>query len=118
HFSKSACAGFYETVNNVNWMNFFNDDMSLESIVVDFHECVKYLFDLYFRVKIIRVRDHEPPWMNHTLKILMNDCDRAFSTNNRAKFCRLRNEVIRQIQSLKGDFLKKAVASGNVKKVC
>ena len=117
HFSKSACAAFYETVNNVNWVDFFRDDMSLESIVCDFQDCVKYLFDLYFRVKTVRIRDHEPPWMNHNLKILINDCDRAFSTNNRAKFCRLRNEVISLIQYLKGEFLKKAVASGNVKKV-
>ena len=87
-FNKSACANFYDVISRINWTEFFRNDISLEYIVVDFHDCVKYLFDLFFRVKTVRVRDFEPPWMSYALKILINDCDRAFSSKNQAKFLR------------------------------
>ncbi|MEL7307472.1 MAG: hypothetical protein AAGK05_06040, partial [Pseudomonadota bacterium] len=58
-----------------------------------------------------------PAWMNQSLKILINERDKAFSSNNHAKFLRLREKVIFQTRFLKGEFLKKAVSSGNVKRL-
>lgn len=63
------------------------------------------------------MRSLEPPWMRNSLKILINDRDKAFSSKNREKFLRLRDEVLKLTMSLKNDYLSKAVASGNVKQL-
>jgi len=116
-FSKSAFAGFCQAVGEVDWADFTRSDIPLKCIVDDFQDFLKFLYDLFFRLKTIRVRDHEPAWMNHSLKILINECDQAFSSGNSAKFLRLRKKVIEQTCFLKGEFLKKAISSGNVKEL-
>ena len=117
HFSKSACAKFYDAINKVNWNTFFNNELSLETVVGDFYNCVKYFFDLNFVLKTVRVREFEPPWMSYSLKLLINDCDRAFWKGNKARFVRLRNAMLQQIRYLKGKFLRKAVESGDARKM-
>ena len=54
--------------------------------------------------------------MSYSLKILINDCDRAFSSGNQGKFLRLRNQIATHIGYLKSEFLNEAVTSGNAKK--
>ena len=53
--------------------------------------------------------------MQASLKVLINDRDRAFTKKQLLKFRRLRKEVINHMKYLKSEYLNKAIASGNVK---
>ena len=55
--------------------------------------------------------------MNNSLKILINVCDKAFSRGDLARFVRLRKKVIDQTRFFKGEYLKKDISSGNVKRL-
>ena len=114
-FSKSAVAGFREAVCATDWDVFWSEDAPLDDVVEAFLTHILYLYDVFFKIKTIRLRAIEPPWMKNSLKVLINERDRAFLSSNRCKFLRLREEVIRHTKYLKADYLKKAVSSGNVK---
>ena len=116
-FSKSAASGFYESISRVQWLDLFNDNVSLDTVVEAFHLHILYLYNIFFPTKTIRIRAIEPLWMKNSLKIMINERDRAYLANNKSKFLRLRDEVISHTKYLKSDYLKKAVISGDVKKL-
>jgi hypothetical protein len=76
-----------------------------------------YLLDTFFPFKTIRVRNFEPPWMHVSLKIMINDRDRAFSNKEHAKFLRLRENVINHTKFLQSSYLRAAAMSGDPRKL-
>ena len=81
-----------------------------------FQNCLKAVFDLCFPLRSIRVNPRDPPWVTTQLKVLINDRDRAFSRRQRLKYLRLRRQVRVEVQSAKGDYIKRAVNSGDVRR--
>jgi hypothetical protein len=69
--------------------------------------------DACFPFKTIRIRSTDPPWVKHSLKLLIDRRDRAFSLRQMAKYKRLRNEVIVHVRKLKLDYLNSASSSSN-----
>ena len=113
--SKSRLVAFYAAIASTDWMRTVEGCMSLDDSFDQFQNFLLALVNHFFPFKTIRVRDSEPPWMRVSLKLLIDDRDRAFSKNQLHKFDRLRKEVINHLHHLKSEYLKKAIASGNVK---
>ena len=68
-------------------------------------EGLRYLYDMFFPLRTIRIRDDDKPWVKPSLKLLINARDRAYSENKQLKYIRLRESVIRHVQKLKNDYL-------------
>jgi hypothetical protein len=115
--SKSARAGFLSAVNSVDWLSTSILQNSLNDSFLILHDTILYLLDLFFPFKTIRVRSDEPPWMTVSLKVLINDRDRAFANNQLSKFLRIRAEVIDHIKYLQSTYLHKAAVSGDARKL-
>ena len=63
------------------------------------------------------MRSNEPSWMRPSLKILIDDRDKAFFKRQWPKYYRLRKEVNAHILHLKKKFIDASVSSKNCKKV-
>ena len=114
-FSQSAFYGFYEFINSVDWVGIVESENSVDNAATSFQEHLLHLLDIFFPLRTVRFRSSEPPWMLPSLKLLINDRDRAFTNRQIAKYLRLREEVIKHTCFLKSEFLQKAVSSGCVK---
>lgn len=103
--NNSGILGFFNAISSIDWIKLSSSRPTLNDCTSTFLSTVKDLVDMFFPLRSIRVRSSEPPWMRHSLKILMNDRDRAFSEGKREKYLRLREEVISKIRLLKSRFL-------------
>lgn len=74
-------------------------------------------FDHCFPKRTIRIRTSDPEWMQLSLKVLIDDRDRAYHNKNWQKFHRLRTKVISRIVELKNAFVSKVKCSKNSKKL-
>jgi len=63
------------------------------------------------------VRQSDPPWLSPSLRMLINDRDRAFRLRHWGKYRRLREEVITSFRQMKSKYLKMSVSSGNARNV-
>lgn len=102
---NSSLLGFFNTISTIDWIKLSSSGPTLHECASIFLTTVKHLVDIYFPFRSIRVRSSEPPWMRHSLKILLNDRDRAFSEGKREKYLRLREKVISHTRLLKSQFL-------------
>ena len=59
----------------------------------------------------------DPPWLSPSLRILIDDRDRAYYLKQRSKYLHLREKVIDQTRFAKSMYLKSAISTGNVGKV-
>ena len=110
-FSTSRKARFSEIIAGINWLSFVEERDDLNDCASDFQECLFDIFDSCFPTRIIRFRSTDPPWIKPSLKILLDDRDRAFSFHQMQKYFRLREEVIRHTIELKEQYLKSALFS-------
>lgn len=114
-FTKSSMAGFFSTIQNTDWLSLSKSFADLDTSVEYFQCCLYSVYDYYFPLRTVHVRDREDPWMSLSLKLLINERDKAFTNGHHDKYLRLREEVIKCIQYLKSDYLEKAVKSGDAR---
>ena len=91
--SKSGKAKFYNHITTVNWVAFLQSASDLDSCASLFFESLKYVLDICFPIKSVRLRPSDPPWLKPGLKILINERDKAWSNGQRAKYLRLREKA-------------------------
>ena len=75
------------------------------------------MYNVFFPLRTVRVRQEEPLWMKLSLTLLINDRDRAFCAKQHGKFVRLREEVIHHVKFLQSEFLRAVVRSNDPKKL-
>jgi len=114
-FSASRLFKFRFAVASIDWISFVASFSNLDDSVSNFIDALVFLFEYHFPCRTVRFRSSDPEWMKASLKILIDDRDRAFHNKNWAKYSRLREEVKVHARSLKGRFLFEASASGNPK---
>ena len=112
-FSNASIAAFHQAIASYDWLSFVSSFDSLDDAATAFQVCLFHLYDRYFPERVIRVRPFEPPWMNVSLKILINERDRAFYCNQWAKYRRLRDDVMSHIRVLKQSFLDALMSENN-----
>lgn len=116
-FSKANCAKFRHFVARTDWLSFVNCDENVNVSSACFLHHLSVLYDQCFPIRTVRVRDSDPEWITFSLKILIDDRDRAFSLGQWAKYRRLREEVIKQIQYAKRKHIRTAASSSCPKRL-
>lgn len=114
-FSASRLFGFRSSIANIDWIALITSFNDLDDAVACLINSLVSLFDYHFPSRTVRFRSSDPEWMKGSLKILIDDRDRAFSDCNWAKYYRLREKVKVHTRSLKNLFLTKASSTGSAK---
>ena len=105
NINPSNMADFHRCITNVDWSALVSHFPNLDDAASIFQDLLFYLFNLCFPFKNVRLRSSDPPWWNHSLKILIDARDRAFSKRQWQKYRTLREKVIKQTAKLKQTFL-------------
>ena len=63
---------------HVNWLSFVQRYSNLNKYFSVFIDAFNTLIDMHFPLRTIHVRDTEPSWMNVSLKLAVDDRDRAY----------------------------------------
>ena len=71
-FSRANVAMFRNTVAHTDWLALVKDFDSLNEASEYFIDCVNFLFEHCFLIRTIRIQ-----WMNCSLKLLLDDRDKA-----------------------------------------
>lgn len=116
-FTAANRERFARLMHSINWEDLVLSSPSVDESTLLFQTTISYLYDLCFPFRTIRFRVSDPPWINATLKILINDRDRAYSQGKQQKYLSLRRKAINYIQWLKMNYVKNAVLSLNSRKV-
>ena len=111
--SQSNLCRFRVAVASVDWLSLVDHTTDLDDATVTFLRCLFYLFDFHVPLRTVRIRSAEPPWMRLSLKVLIDDRDRAYHKNQWARYRRLRNDDISHIRHLKTKFMTASASSGN-----
>lgn len=86
----------------------------LDKSVSFFQESLISIFNGCFPQRTVRLRSTDPPWLKPSLKILIDDRDKAYHKHQMAKYFRLRNEVISHCKHLKQFFIKSSSSRSTV----
>ena len=103
--SPAACANFRYDLSK---SSFLRDSISMTDTnsVADLLTAELYkLFCKHFPLPSVRSRSDDKPWIKPSLKLLINQRDRAYSQKKTAKYLRLREAVISHVRKLKKEFL-------------
>ena len=111
--SRANVALFREKVACTDWLAMVKSEQCLDSSTSMFLSTLKFLFDLCFPQKTVRIRSSDPVWMSSSLKLLMNARDEAWHNKKWLKYRRLRDEVTEHIKKAKASFLRRASSSGS-----
>ena len=112
-FTHAKLFNFRATVANTDWSSIVSSFDNLDDAVFHFISYLVTLFNHIFPIRTIRIRSSDPEWMKDSLKILIDDRDRAFRSKNWSKYFRLRKEVKLHIRSLKESFISDASATNS-----
>ena len=115
--SKSKKALFSTMLHEIDWVKLVNSAISIDESASFFLESIKCIFDLCFPVRTVRLRHSDPAWMKPSLKILIDNRDRAFFQRKWSKYYRLRDEVICHTRELKTIFVESTLSSRNSKRI-
>lgn len=115
--SKSSLTSFYRYVNSIDWLSFVRDISDLDDAFSTFVCTLRSVFDHFFPWRIVRVRPNDKPWVRASLKLLINDRDRAFANGQTARYLRLRLEVISHIRELKARYFADIATTKNQRKI-
>ena len=77
-FSPANHFLFGTLMSYVCWSTLFSTDDDCNEMVHKFNLTVAKMMDISFPMKRIKIRSDDPPWMNPSIKILMNLKDRAY----------------------------------------
>ena len=75
--AKSNTAAFMQAAASIDWMAFANDPDSVDDCAHCFQTTVLKLLDIYFPLRVFRVRSTDPIWMKPSFKVLLNKRDKA-----------------------------------------
>ena len=116
-FSTAAKVRFANLISGTDWMAALRSFKDLDACTSFLSTSLYYFFDLCFPIRTVRMRSNDPPWLKPSLKVLIDDRDRAFSKKQIAKYCRLRKEVNFHIRVLKKRYLDSAISSNDSKSI-
>ena len=114
-YTKSNISYFRDILISTDWLGLVMAESCLDDSASIFLSTLKYLVDLCFPMRCVRIRETDPVWMSSSLRILINDRDAAWRDKKMNKYLRLREEVIREIKRSKSSFLKEAARTHNAK---
>ena len=92
---------FGEMLHQIDWYSFVVSAPDIDSAALSLHSCIYAIYDLCFPLRVIRIRNTDPPWMKASMKILLDRRDRVFHQGKRLKYLRLREEAVRHANFLK-----------------
>ena len=115
--TRSKKAVFFRSVAEYDWLALVQDCSNLDEAASLFTSCLYTLYDICFPTRTVRMRSNEPSWMRPSLKVLMDDRDKAFFKRQWRKYFLLRKEVNAHIIHLKKKFIDASVSSKDSKKV-
>ena len=116
-FSKSNFAKYATCMSTIDWLALVNSCNSVNEATTLFHTAIFHNFNTCFPERTVRVKSSDPAWMKLSLKLLIDDRDRAFHKCKWEKYNRLKEEVIKHIKFLKQNYLREAIESGNLKRL-
>lgn len=116
-FSKSNVARFAEAICSTDWLSVVSSRDQFDEALNHFVNHLSFLFDHCFPYRTVRIRSTDPEWMNESLKVLIDDRDRAFANKQWSRYNRLKEEVCAHVIYLKRSHVDNAVASKDSKKV-
>jgi hypothetical protein len=109
-FSSSRRALLHDLIFSIDWLALVKSAGDINSCASFLFDSLFALFEYCFPLRVVRFQSSDPPWMKPSLKILIDDRDRAFCRGQTQKYFRLRNEVMHHTQQLKELFLKGALS--------
>ena len=115
--SQSRKAKFQCMVAEYDWLALVQNCVDLNESSSIFLNCLFALFDYCFPCRTVRLRSNEPSWMRPSLKILIDDKDKAFHNKQWSRYFRLRLEIKEHMRHLKERFIQSAVTSADSRKV-
>ena len=106
-YSKSNTARFSSIMYDIDWLKYVSSfsDACIDDAFFAFLTALKSVFDLCFPKRCVRLRSTDQPWVKPSLKLLIDDRDRAFFKGRTRKYQRLRMAVINHIRILKRAYL-------------
>ncbi|MEL7308580.1 MAG: reverse transcriptase family protein, partial [Pseudomonadota bacterium] len=116
-FSKSSIISFHNFVDNVDWLSYVHDISNLDFAFSTLLCTLRYIFDMFFPLKTVRMRPDDKPWVRPSLKLLINARDRAFFKQQSSKYRRLRREVIAHIKDLKEQYFAQIARTKDPRKM-
>lgn len=102
---------FVQAVSEYDWLSLVQEIDDVNEAAEVFLNCLSSLFDFFFPLRTVRIRSNEPKWMNISLKLIIDDRDRAYHNKQWSKYYRLRKEVSDHIRFLKTKFIDVSVSS-------
>ena len=105
-FSKANRARFDELVCSTDWDSLVKSKEEVECSANLFLSCLFSFFDNCFPFRTVCMRSTDPPWFKPSLRILIDDRNRAYAQGQMPKYKRLREEVISHTKTLKSRFMK------------
>ena len=114
--TASNLAFFQSLMHDIDWLNYVSCFNDIKDAFHTFLETLKSVHDYCFPEKTIRIRENEPPWVKPSLKLLIDDRDRAYFKGQLAKYNRLRIEVIEHIKHLKSVYLNDLLLKKDARK--
>ena len=106
-------AAFLQAATAIDWTAIASLSNTIDDCALSLQSTLLQLLDFYLPFRVIRVRSTEPSWMKPSLKILLNQRDRAYKEEKWIKYFRLREEAIRHEKFLKTRHLQEAISSRN-----
>lgn len=107
-FSQKNLVQFGDLMHSTDWLSLVEATPIGEDSAAVLHAGITRLIDLCFPKRVIRFRNSDPPWIKPSLKMKIDDRDRAYSEGKRMKYLRLRNDVIKHTRYLKRIFIENA----------
>jgi hypothetical protein len=95
-----------EMLQSTQWEEIVSPDLSLDEATELLVATLDSIFVYCFPKKVIRMRTIDKPWIKLSLKLLVNERDKAYSEKKTLKYLRLREKVIQLVKVLKSAYLK------------
>lgn len=116
-FSHVNFSKLSDHISSIDWLALINSCSSVDESADFFLGALFCLFDMCFPEKTVRIRANEPSWMKCSLKLLIDERDKAFHKRQWPKYNRLKDEVRKHVIHLKSVYLQEAIDSTDPKKL-
>ena len=97
---------FGKWLADINWNNLYRAE-SCEKKLDFFQTVINTGLECFFPSKIVKLHDHDKPWVTVEFKRIIENRQRAFRQGKSLLYRRLRNLANRESKRLKSTFLKK-----------
>ena len=114
--TASNLAFFQTYMHDIDWLKYVSCINDIEEAFLTFLETLKSVYDYCFPEKTIRMRENDPPWLKPSLKLLIDERDRAYCKGQVAKYKRLRLEVTEHIKQLKSAYINDLLLKKDARK--